>query len=410
MNYYALYPDELYHYGTKGMHWGIRQYQNSDGTLTALGRIHYGVKGFYDGPQMDRVRSSIKRGWYTANDPEFLGRKMNQLKASAGRANAIMNDPEFWKQDVTKVRNFVDNYFGPKKIDRHDDDRYHDLSTANQYGVSYDNQKQNANFGSSTSFEFGQGSTSRGYSDIGTALLSVFDSYETAKNVTFSDLAKFGLTEEVLGDYSEGNSVKAKNVRVTLDSPDIIQVQPGDNKYGFESGKRTWDIVKGATVDTQPISEQNQRRRSTEQLYQDTIRKQRDNFYEQTSKMAPDSYKTGYDVGMVEAQKSKNDWMKANKGATEADFNKVAEQWATARGNQFVDEFMKEARRVSAMDAIERDIDSSGQRMANIDIDSMNALARANTKVAELQKKQRDKYRDIAKVANNYKEWQLYGN
>lgn len=297
-----------------------------------------------------------------------------------------------------------------KKIDRHDDDRYHDLSTANQYGVSYDNQKQNANFGSSTSFDFGQGSTSRGYSDIGTTLLSVFDSYETAKNVTFSDLAKFGLTEEVLGDYSEGNNVKAKNVRVTLDSPDIIQVRPGDNEYGFESGKRTWDIVKGATVDTQPISERNQRRRSTEQLYQDTIRKQRDNFYEQTSKMAPTSYETGYNVGMIEAKKSKDDWMRANKGATEADFNKVAEQWATARGNQFVDEFMKEARRISAMDAIEDAIDNSSQRMANIDIDSMNALTRANTKVSELQKKQRDKYRDIAKVANNYKEWQLYGN
>lgn len=32
------YPDYMYHYGIKGMRWGVRRYQNDDGTLTSVGK------------------------------------------------------------------------------------------------------------------------------------------------------------------------------------------------------------------------------------------------------------------------------------------------------------------------------------------------------------------------------------
>lgn len=37
-----IYTDELYHHGIKGMRWGIRRYQNPDGTYTDAGlkRLH----------------------------------------------------------------------------------------------------------------------------------------------------------------------------------------------------------------------------------------------------------------------------------------------------------------------------------------------------------------------------------
>ena len=38
---YNTYQDELYHYGVLGMKWGVRRYQNKDGSLTNAGRRHY---------------------------------------------------------------------------------------------------------------------------------------------------------------------------------------------------------------------------------------------------------------------------------------------------------------------------------------------------------------------------------
>ena len=45
MNYtYLVFDDEtMKHHGVKGMHWGIRRYQNPDGSLTAAGKSRYGV-------------------------------------------------------------------------------------------------------------------------------------------------------------------------------------------------------------------------------------------------------------------------------------------------------------------------------------------------------------------------------
>lgn len=39
------YSAELYHHGIKGQKWGIRRYQNEDGTLTPAGKERYGELG-----------------------------------------------------------------------------------------------------------------------------------------------------------------------------------------------------------------------------------------------------------------------------------------------------------------------------------------------------------------------------
>ena len=40
--YYYISSNELYHHGIKGQKWGVRRYQNADGSLTSAGRKRYG--------------------------------------------------------------------------------------------------------------------------------------------------------------------------------------------------------------------------------------------------------------------------------------------------------------------------------------------------------------------------------
>lgn len=69
--YIAGYPvsDELYHHGIKGQKWGVRRYQNADGTLTSEGRRRYGkALGEYAYKREGLVRKVATGNW-------LLGRK-----------------------------------------------------------------------------------------------------------------------------------------------------------------------------------------------------------------------------------------------------------------------------------------------------------------------------------------------
>ena len=75
MEFTSWNPKELYHFGTKGMKWGQRRFQNEDGSLTSLGKERYGKNGY---------RGAIGR----AMDLNKLDRERTSALSRATRLNA----------------------------------------------------------------------------------------------------------------------------------------------------------------------------------------------------------------------------------------------------------------------------------------------------------------------------------
>lgn len=99
---YTIVNGELRHWGVKGMKWGVRRYQNKDGTLTAAGEKRYSreakEKGFNQQKNDGTYYKQTKKGKteffeakptsYAKEDNEAL---KNVLNESKNVTNAVKN-------------------------------------------------------------------------------------------------------------------------------------------------------------------------------------------------------------------------------------------------------------------------------------------------------------------------------
>lgn len=86
MEYCYLHSSELYHHGILGMKWGIRRYQNKDGSYTAEGKLRRGKnpnEDWYAPAYKTKKKKSTTEKIQTAKSVVDLGKKSVGLVESA---------------------------------------------------------------------------------------------------------------------------------------------------------------------------------------------------------------------------------------------------------------------------------------------------------------------------------------
>ena len=82
----VVYSDELCHYGIRGMRWGIRRYQNSDGSLTTAGRKRYSTGKHHSIFTRKKTTSKVK-----TKPAEEKPKQKSVSEMSDAELNAFLN-------------------------------------------------------------------------------------------------------------------------------------------------------------------------------------------------------------------------------------------------------------------------------------------------------------------------------
>lgn len=95
-DYVYTKKNELYHHGILGMKWGVRRYQNYDGSLTPAGRSHYGYK---------EIDERIRESRYNEDISDEVFKKSGADKNKLKQAKEEVKKYKDVEEEITKEVN-----------------------------------------------------------------------------------------------------------------------------------------------------------------------------------------------------------------------------------------------------------------------------------------------------------------
>lgn len=107
-NTFTWSPDELYHYGIKGQKWGLRRYQNSDGTLTPEGLRRYGKGGEASAKERAKFLNNLdqQRAYNVVRIGELKGKKNKNIEKNKAKIQEYERTIAATKRTI---QNVIDN-------------------------------------------------------------------------------------------------------------------------------------------------------------------------------------------------------------------------------------------------------------------------------------------------------------
>ena len=111
--------DELYHHGIKGQRWGVRRFQNPDGSLTGAGRKRLGYSERREIKRQEKIKKKTEKykKQYTDDYNEYIlakkyAQQENEKAIKKNKKSAI--DPTYVKQAAEAYEKALDKVYATK--------------------------------------------------------------------------------------------------------------------------------------------------------------------------------------------------------------------------------------------------------------------------------------------------------
>ena len=129
-----LPESELKHHGIKGQKWGVRRFQNEDGTLTKAGKERYGKREEFIKKREGDIKSTNKS---IKSDSKYL----SKLEKEGINGSTFKSQLESWWDPDEKKRHFYNTRGNPDDVFYTKKEAYDALKEYTKYGIESNNDR-----------------------------------------------------------------------------------------------------------------------------------------------------------------------------------------------------------------------------------------------------------------------------